>query len=405
MTRSTRRSSPSTRSTLVALAMAGTVGASALLLPGCGNESARAAAAQQAAPAPQVSVADVVQRDITRYEEFTGRFEAVERVELRPRVSGYIEAVRFQQGAEVRRGDLLFIIDPRPYEAALKRARAELARAQSARRLAISETERATKLLALRALSQEEFDSRTSGSERADADVQAAQAAVDTASLELGFTQVRAPIDGVVGRAEITAGNFVTSGDTRLTTLVSVDPVYVRFQGDESAYLRYSAESRDHEQAAPVWIGLADEQGHPHSGELVFLDNELDAATGTISARARLDNSERRFTPGMFARVKLGGRTTRSAVLIKDSAVGTDQNRRFVLVVSPQNTVDYRAVELGPLQDGLRVVQAGLEPGERVVVNGLHRVRPGVTVTPQVVAMETTAPSTDEEALLAGNQR
>jgi RND family efflux transporter MFP subunit len=398
MSRSTRRPA------LVALAVAGALASSALLLQGCGNDAAHAAAAQ-APVAPQVSVAEVVRRDITSYEEFTGRFEAVERVELRPRVSGYIEAVRFHEGAEVRRGDLLFVIDPRPYDAALKRARADLARAQSARRQAQSERERAEKLLALRALSQEEFDARTSGSERADADVQAAQAAVDTAALELGFTQVRAPIDGVVGKAEITAGNFVTSGDTRLTTLVSVDPVYVRFDGDESSYLQYVAESKTHaKSAAPVSIGLANEDGHPHTGELVFMDNELDAATGTIGARARLSNAERRFTPGMFARVKLGGRTTHSAVLVKDSAVGTDQNRRYVLIVTPENTVDYRAVELGPLQDGLRVVRTGLTPGDRVVVNGLQRVRPGVTVNPQIVAMEP-ARAGEDKTLLAGTQR
>jgi RND family efflux transporter MFP subunit len=394
------------RPILVSIAVAGVLTASAFLLQACGNESARAAA-QQAPAAPQVSVAEVVKRDITDYEEFTGRFEAIERVELRPRVSGYIESVRFHEGAEVHRGDLLFVIDPRPYDAALKGARADLARAQSARRQAQSERERAEKLLALRALSQEEFDARTSGSERADADVQAAQAALDTATLQLGFTQVRAPIDGVVGRAEITAGNFVTSGDTRLTTLVSVDPVYVRFQGDESAYLRYVAESKAQGSgaAAPVWIGLADETGHPHAGELVFMDNELDAATGTINARARIDNSQRRFTPGMFARVKLGGRSSHAAVLVKDSAIGTDQNRRYVFVVTPQNTVDYRAIELGRLEDGLRIVRSGLTPGDRVVVNGLQRVRPGAAVNPQVVAMETTPGSGEDKTLLAGTQR
>jgi RND family efflux transporter MFP subunit len=403
MARSTRIRSPRTyRSTLIPFAVAVALAAPALLLQGCGTESARAAESAPAPAAPQVTVAEVVQREITDYEEFTGRFEAVERVELRPRVSGYIESVRFKEGAEVKRGDLLFVIDPRPYAAALKRAQADLTRAQSAQRQARSERERAEKLLALRALSQEEFDARTSGSERAEADVLAAQAAVDTAALELGFTQVRAPISGVVGKAEITTGNFVTSGDTRLTTLVSVDPIYVRFQGDESSYLRYVEESKGAGAGAPpVWVGLANDEGHPHDGSLVFVDNELDSATGTISVRARLDNAQRQFTPGMFARVKLGGRASRPAVLIRDSAIGTDQNRRFVFVVTQENTVEYRPIELGALQGDLRVVSSGLQQGERVVVNGLQRVRPGATVAPQVVAMQKDA----SESLVAGNRQ
>jgi RND family efflux transporter MFP subunit len=394
-------------SLLAPLAVLGVLTTSAFVLQGCGNEAAQAAA-QQAPAAPQVTVAQVVRKEITDFEEFTGRFEAVERVELRPRVSGYIETVGFREGSDVRRGDVLFVIDPRPYAATLKHAEAELARARSAGRQALSERERAEKLLELRALSKEEFDARTSGSEQADAAIQAAQAAVDAAKLDLSFTQVRAPIDGVVGKAEITAGNFVTRGDTRLATLVSLNPIYVRFEGDESAYLRYNAESRaqaGNKAAAPVSVGLADEQGHPHAGALVFMDNELDAATGTIHARARLDNSERRFTPGMFARVKLGGRESHSALLVKDAAVGTDQNRRFVFVVTPANAVEYRTVELGPLQDGLRVVSSGLNEGDHVVINGLQRVRPGVTVAPQLVAMETPKASADGKALVAGNQQ
>lgn len=387
------------------LAILGLAVAAPITLTACSPGAAQAAAAQGPS-APQVSVAEVLERQVTNYQEFTGRIEAVERVELRPRVSGYIESVAFREGAEVNKGDVLFVIDPRPYEATLKRAQAELVRAESAHRQAQSERERAVKLLALRALSQEEFDARTAGSERADADVQAAQAAVDAAQLDLSFTRVRAPISGVVGKAEITAGNFVNSGDTLLTTLVSIDPVYVRFEGDEAAYLRQAQINRTQGRSAAgkaqtAWVGLANEEGYPHQGVVVFTDNELDTATGTIRARARLSNRDRLFTPGLFARVRLGEGATYSAVLIEDSAVGTDQTRRFVYVVKADNSLEYREVELGSLHEGLRVVRSGLEGGERIVVNGLMRVRPGVTITPQPVAMRL--PANEGRQMLAKN--
>jgi RND family efflux transporter MFP subunit len=374
------------------LALLGLAAGAPFFMTACSPDAAQAAAAQSP-PAPQVSVAEVLERPITNYREFTGRIEAVERVELRPRVSGYIESVQFTEGAEVRKGEVLFVIDPRPYDAAFKRATAELARAQSAQRQAQTEHERAVRLLALRALSQEEFDARTAGSEKAAADVQAAQAAVDAAQLDLSFTRVRAPIGGVVGKAEITAGNFVAAGESVLTRLVSIDPVYVRFEGDEAAYLRQEQIAREQGQGKTqaVWVGLANEEGHPHQGVLDFTDNELDPQTGTIRARARLSNRERLFTPGLFARVKLGEGATYDAILIEDRAVGTDQTRRFVYVVKPDNSLEYREIELGDLHEGLRVVKSGLASGERIVVNGLMRVRPGVTVDPQVVAMRLPA--------------
>jgi multidrug efflux system membrane fusion protein len=386
------------------LALLGLTAGAPLLLTACSADAADAAAAQAPA-APQVSVAVVLERQITNFQEFTGRIEAVERVELRPRVSGYIESVAFREGAEVNKGDVLFVIDPRPYEATLKRARAELARAESAYRQAQTEQERAVKLLALRALSQEEFDARTSGSEKAGADVQAAQAAVDAAELDLAFTRVRAPISGVVGKAEITTGNFVSSGEAVLTRLVSIDPVYVRFEGDEAAYLRqerYDRTKAGQKDVQPVWVGLANEEGHPHEGVMVFTDNELDAQTGTIRARARLSNRDRLFTPGLFARVKLGEGATHQAILIEDRAVGTDQTRRFVYVVKADNSLEYREVELGALHEGLRVVRSGLTPGERIVVNGLMRVRPGATIDPQLVAMRLPAGEQDRQ-MVAGN--
>ena len=361
----------------------------ALFAAGCArNEAAEAPAAP-----PSVQVAKVVSKPITEFDEFTGRFEAVERVELRPRVSGYVTAARFEQGHEVKRGDVLYVIDPRPYEATLKHARAELARARTQAELARSERERATRLIEKHAISQEEFDARTAGNEQAAANVAAAEAAVDAAALDLSFTQVRAPIDGLVGRAEVTAGNFVSAGQSLLTTVVSIDPIYVAFDGDEQVYLKYvNMELRGERQSSrtapnPVWVGLADEQGHPHQGHMVFLDNELDPNTGTIHARGLFANKDRRFTPGMFARVKLIGSAEYNALLINDSAVGTDQSVKFVLKVGADNKVEYAPVKLGPIVDGLRVVRDGLKAGDVILVKGLQQVRPGMPVTPQLVAM------------------
>ena len=376
--------------------------AAALLVSACARNEA---AVPTAAALPQVSVAPVISRQVTEFDEFTGRFEAVERVEIRPRVSGYISSISFTDGSEVKKGDVLFVIDPRPYEAERDRARAQLAQARSQLVLAKSERDRASSLLAQHALSQEEYDTRTAGREQAQANVEAAQAALDAAALNLSFTRISAPISGRISRALVTSGNLVSSGQTLLTTLVSLDPIYVRFDGDEQAYLKFSklARSNAREARNPVLVALADETGYPHQGVMVFVDNELDPATGTIRGRARLDNHERLFTPGLFARVKLMGSTRHDAVLINDSAVGTDQTARFVLVVGTDNKVQYRPVTLGPIVDGLRVVQDGLAPGETIVVNGLQRVRPGAQIAPQRVAMHGEHPAQDQQPLLAHN--
>ena len=360
--------------------------AAAVLAACAKNQAAEAPAAP-----PPVAAAKVIQKPITEFDEFTGRFEAVERVDIRPRVSGYIVSTNFQQGREVKKGDVLYVIDPRPYQAALKHAQADVARAKTQLALAQSERERATKLIEKRAISQEEFDARTSGSEAATANLAAAEAAVESASLDLSFTQVRAPISGIVSKAEITSGNLVSAGQTLLTTVVSVDPIYVSFDGDEKVYLKHvgldQRAGNKRNVKAPLWVGLADEQGYPHEGNLVFLDNELDPATGTIHARALFQNPDRHFTPGMFARVKLTGSAPYEALLINDSAVGTDQSVKFVLKVGADSKVEYTPVKLGPIVDGLRVVREGLKADDVILVKGLQQVRPGMPVSPQLVAM------------------
>jgi RND family efflux transporter MFP subunit len=374
-----------------------------VVLSGCSrNEAAESKAAP---PLPQVTVAAALSRKVTDFDEFTGRFEAVERVEVRPRVSGYIASVNFTDGSEVKKGDVLFVIDPRPYVAERDKAKAQLNQALSQLTLARSERDRATKLLGQHAISQEEFDTRSSGLEQGQANVEAARAALDAAALNVEFTRVTAPIAGRISRALVTSGNFVANGQTLLTTLVSLDPIYVSFDGDEQAYLRFIKHARDAVKGGternPVEVGLANESDYPHRGAMVFVDNALDPATGTIRSRALLENHDRIFTPGLFARVRLMGSAPHQAVLINDSAIGTDQTVRYVLVVGADSKVTYRPVQLGPVIDGLREVQSGLAAGETIVVNGLQRVRPGAQVNAQRVAMGGRAAA--DRGLVASN--
>ena len=342
-------------------------------------------------PPPEVSVAQVVSRDVRQWDEFTGRVTAVETVELRPRVSGYVERVAYEEGQELRKGDLLFLIDQRSYRAAFDRAKADLERARSEAKLAASELVRAQTLVDARAISGEEFDARKAAATQGNAAVRAAEAALDRARLDLEFTEVRAPIDGRAGRAVVTVGNLAQADSTLLTTLVSLDPVHVYFEADEQTYLGYNELARRGERGEsrnPVRIGLANETGYPHSGTLDFTDNQVDPRTGTIRARAVVPNPDRVFTPGLFARVQLEGSGVFHALLIDDKAVLTDQDRKYVYVLGPGNTAVRRDIELGRMVDGLRVVSAGLEPADQVIVHGVQKVFvAGMPVTPQVIAM------------------
>ncbi|MCO2090298.1 multidrug efflux RND transporter periplasmic adaptor subunit MexE [Pseudomonas aeruginosa] len=346
--------------------------AAVLVLSACG----KAPETTQGMAAPKVSVAEVIEQPLNEWDEFTGRLEAPESVELRPRVSGYIDRVAFHEGALVKKGDLLFQIDPRPFEAEVKRLEAQLQQARAAQ---------------ARAISAELADARTTAALASWAAVAATQAQLDAARLNLSFTRITAPIDGRVSRAEVTAGNLVNSGETLLTTLVSTDKVYAYFDADERVFLKYvelaRQAGRDTRSESPVYLGLSSEDGNPHLGRLDFLDNQVNPRTGTIRGRAVFDNAKGEFTPGLYVRLKLVGSKTYAATLIKDEAVGTDLGKKFVLVLDGDNKTVYRTVEMGPKLEGLRIVRSGLSKGDRIVVNGLQRVRPGMQVDPQKVEM------------------
>jgi len=358
-----------------------------LVLSACGK--APQSAPQM--PAAQVSVAEVIEQPINEWDEFTGRLEAPQSVEIRPRVSGFIDQVAFNEGSLVSKGDLLFQIDPRPFQAEVKRLEAQLQQARASQARAQSEANRGERLRQSNAISAELADARASAATEARAAMAGIQAELDNARLNLSFTRVTAPIDGRVSRAEITAGNLVNAGQSLLTTLVSTDKVYAYFDADERVFLKYvelarqaGGQTRD---ASPVYLGLSSEEGHPHLGELDFLDNQVNPQTGTIRGRAVFDNRDGRFTPGLYARLKLVGSGQYAAALIKDEAVGTDLGKKYVLVLDKDNAVQYRAVELGPKLEGLRIVRQGLSRGEKIVVNGLQRAFPGATVEPQSVPM------------------
>ncbi|TIH08183.1 multidrug efflux RND transporter periplasmic adaptor subunit MexE [Pseudomonas leptonychotis] len=361
--------------------------AAALVLSGCGNAPESA----QPMPAAQVSVAEVIEQPINEWDEFTGRLEAPESVDIRPRVSGFVDHVAFTEGSLVKKGDVLFQIDPRPFQTEVKRLEAQLQQARASQARTQSETSRGERLRKSNAISAELADARVSAAAEAKAAVAGIQAELDNARLNLSFTRVTAPINGRVSRAEITEGNLVNAGESHLTTVVSTDKVYAYFDADERVFLKYvelarqaGVQTRD---ASPVYLGLSSEEGHPHLGQLDFIDNQVNPQTGTIRGRAVFDNADGRFTPGLYARLKLVGSSQYAAALIKDEAVGTDLGKKYVLVLDKDNAVQYRAIELGPKLAGLRIVRSGLAKGEKIVVNGLQRAFPGSTVDPQSVPM------------------
>lgn len=372
--------------------LASSLGATLLVaLSACSSDAAEGGMP----PPPEVSVAQVVSRRIHQWDEFNGRTHAAETVELRPRVSGYIEHIAYHEGDLVTKGQLLFAIDQRPYRAALARAQAELERARSEAMLAASQRRRAQTLVEAKAISREEFDTRTAATAQSDATVRAAEAAVELARLDLQFTEVRSPIDGRAGDRLLDVGNLAQADATVLTTVVSADPMYVYFEADEQSFLRYGALARDGKHDAsgnPVRVGLADESAYPHAGTVDFIDNRIDPSTGTIRARAVLPNPDGVFTPGLFARVQLQGSAAFTAMLIDDKAVLTDQDRKYVYVLGPGNTAVRQDVDLGRTTDGLRIVTSGLSPKDKVVVNGVQKIfMSGMAVAPKPVAM--TAPS------------
>ncbi len=346
----------------------------ALVLTACGRAEGVAKP-----PTPMVTVAHAISGDAVNWDSFTGRFEAVNHVELRPRVSGYIDHVSVSEGQLVRKDDLLFQIDARPYRAEMDRASAQVALGRSQRDLAASELQRSERLLAARAVSHEEYDQRQSASHQAEASLNAALAAEQTARLNLDFTRVTASIAGRVSRADVTAGNYVTAGQTVLTTIVSVDPIYVYFDADERSYLRYQKIPAGAKGSASV--GLADEDGYPHEGRLDFFDNAMNPLAGTMRARIVLDNHDGRYAPGLFARIRLSADGAHSAVLVDDRAINTDQSRRFVFIVDSSKHVVYREVVPGETaENGMRIIRSGLAEGETVIVAGALGVGPGATV-------------------------
>ena len=363
----------------------------ALLVAACGGGGGGAPAGP---PPAGVGVAEVLVEPVVEWDDFTGRIQAVNTVEIKPRIAGYLDAVHFEEGAVVEAGDLLISIDDREYKAAADSQRAAVVRAETRVVLARQDLERAQTLADARAVSAEELERRDGELRQAEADLAAARAALTAAELNLEFTQIRAPISGRIGEALVRAGNLVSPELTVLTTLVSIDPIHVVFEGDENIYLKYQAQANAGERPSsrdtpnPVQVGLASSTDFPFQGYMDFVDNRIDPATGTIQGRALIDNPDGYLIPGLFARVRLLGSGEYEATLIHESAVLTDQDRKFVYLVTPEGQAIRRDVVLGREIDGLRVVREGLVAGDRIVVNGIRKIFfSGAPVAPQVVDM------------------
>jgi membrane fusion protein, multidrug efflux system len=363
----------------------------AILFVGFAEVACRKASAPPQPPLP-VNVVTVIEKEVNEWDEFTGRLEAVESVEIRPRVSGYITEIHFEAGAIIKNGDLLYVIDPRPYQADFDRAAAEFERMQAQLKLSQIELDRAKDLRSKNTISASEFDQKAATYQGSSAAARSAEAAKNSAALNLEFTQIKSPIDGRVSDARITVGNLVQPGagaESVLTTVVSVDPIYARVDADENAVLKYVKLSEEGKRVSartkkiPAWIELGNETGFPHEGDIDFVDNRLDSGTGTVRARVVLKNWNPTFiTPGFFVRVRIAGATPYRAALIADKVISSQQGLKFAFVVKPDNTVERRNLETGTIFEGKRIVKSGLKDGEKVISTRLQIVQPGMRVTP-----------------------
>lgn len=384
----------------LSLRFAATLALIPLFLTGCGESQQRT---QAPPPPPNVTVANPTKRSVVDYDEYVGRFVAVDAVEIRARVSGYLDKVHFKDGQIVKQGDLLFTIDRRPFQNALDQAQANLNQARAALAFAQSDIQRAQQLVRDRTISEQAFEQRTQAKRTAEASVAAQEAAVRQAALDLEFTELRAPVTGRIGDRRVSPGNLVTggaSGTTLLATIVSIDPIRFEFTYDEASYLRYlrlgkgAQDIADRDASVSVALKLLDEQGFVHQGRMDFLDNVIDRSSGTIRGRAVLANPSGLFTPGMFARIQVPASSPYEALLVPDAAIGTEQARKFVLVLGAEDTAVQKYVMLGQVLDGLRVIKEGLAADDRVIVNGIARVRAGSKVVPQ----EENAPAAPASA-------
>jgi RND family efflux transporter MFP subunit len=373
----------------------------AALVAGC-DDSGKSQASQQKAPLPAVTVSQPVQRQIVEWDEYTGRFDSIETVEMRARISGYLTEVHFKDGQNVKQGDLLFVIDARPFERALDQAQAELLQAKTKVANANLDVVRGRPLVDRKVISEKTFDDRENLVRDAQAAVKVAEARVRSSELDLSFTRVTAPLTGRISRNQVSIGNWVSAGgtaiNTLLTTIVSQDPIHIYFDVSENNYIKYKRLAERGEGAgaadmgAAVEIALPDERGFPHRGKLDFLDNRLDQATGTLRARAIVDNKSGLFSPGLFARVRVTGSAEYNALLVPDEAIGTDQTNKYVYVVADDGMVARRNIQLGPLVEGLRVVREGVAGGDWLITKGIQRARPGQSVAPNRVALTGETP-------------
>ncbi len=365
------------------------------VLFGCDSKPA----GSSAPPPPSVTVALPLQKTIAEWDEYTGRFAAVETVEVRARVSGFIDSIHFKEGQVVEQGDLLFVIDPRPYRNAVEQARADVERAKAKLEIATLDVQRAAPLVRSQTLTEREFDTRRSTERDAAAQVASLEAALKQAELNLEWTEVRAPISGRISDKRVDAGNLITGGQTGatlLTVIVSTDPIHFVFDGSEADFLHYlrlaaaGARPSSRDVQNPVSVRLADEAEYKHQGRMNFVDNALNSKTGTIRGRAVFDNKDGLLTPGFFGRLRLFG-GQHEALLVPDSAIASDQSSKIVFTVAEDGTVGAKRVELGPIVDGLRVIRSGLAPTDRIVIDGLQRARPGQKVTAELGKIEAAA--------------